>query len=93
MNDGLVSALVALVGTMFGTFGGIVTSGKLTNYRIEQLEKKVDAHNSFATKIPLIEERVKAMQNKITELEERGLTHENFKMDNFKNRYDDFGDN
>ena len=31
MNDGIISALLALVGTMIGTFGGIVTSGKLTN--------------------------------------------------------------
>ncbi len=92
MNDGIVSALVALVGTMIGTFGGIVTSGKLTNYRIEQLEKKVDAHNGFAMKIPILEERLKAMQNKINDIEERGIFHENFKMDNSKNNYDSFSD-
>ncbi len=92
MNDGIVSALVALVGTMIGTFGGIVTSGKLTNYRIEQLEKKVDAHNSFALKIPIIEERLKTMQRKINDVEERSIIHENFKMDNSKNHYDTFGD-
>ena len=91
MNDGIVSALVALVGTMIGTFGGIVTSGKLTNYRIEQLEKKVDAHNNFALKIPIIEERLKSMQNKINDIEERSIFHENFKMDNSKNHYDTFG--
>ena len=93
MNDGIVSALVALVGTMIGTFGGIVTSGKLTNYRIEQLEKKVDAHNGFALKIPILDERIKQLQNRINELEERGPLYENFKMDNSKNHYDAFGDN
>ena len=92
MNDGIVSALVALVGTMIGTFGGIVTSGKLTNYRIEQLEKKVDAHNGFALKIPILEERLKAMQNKINDIEERSIFHENFKVDNSKNYHDTFGD-
>lgn len=92
MNDGIVSALVALVGTMVGTFGGIVTSGKLTNYRIEQLEKKVDAHNGFALKIPILEERLKAMQNKINDIEERSILYENFKMDNSKNHHDTFGD-
>ncbi len=92
MNDGIVSALVALVGTMIGTFGGIVTSGKLTNYRIEQLEKKVDAHNGFALKIPILEERLKAMQNKINDIEERSILHENFKVDNSKNYNDTFGD-
>lgn len=92
MNDGIVSALVALVGTMIGTFGGIVTSGKLTNYRIEQLEKKVDAHNGFAMKIPILEERLKAMQNKINDIEERNIFHENFKVDNSKNYNDSFSD-
>lgn len=35
-----------------------MVSSKLTNYRIEQLEKKVDKHNNFAEKIPLINERM-----------------------------------
>ena len=34
-------ALITLVGTLIGTFSGIVVGTKLINYRIEQLEKKV----------------------------------------------------
>ena len=41
MNDVIV-ALIALFGTMIGTFGGILTSSKLTNYRIQQLEKMLE---------------------------------------------------
>ena len=36
---------MSLLGTLAGTFGGILISSNLTNYRIEQLEKKVAEHN------------------------------------------------
>ncbi len=58
----IVVALIAFLGTMLGTFGGIITSSKLTNYRIEQLEKKVDKHNSFATRIPLLESEISELK-------------------------------
>ena len=41
----LAVAGMSLLGTLAGTFGGILVSNKLTTYRIEQLEKKVAAHN------------------------------------------------
>ncbi|MDD6284808.1 MAG: hypothetical protein PUB05_05545 [Firmicutes bacterium] len=68
MADILV-ALIAFAGTMVGTFGGIVTSSKLTNYRIQQLEKKVDKHNNFAERIPIIEEKIKTANHRISDLE------------------------
>ena len=65
----IVVALLSLVGTAIGTFGGIVASAKLTNYRIQQLEKKVDKHNHFAERIPVIEEKIKVANNRIGNLE------------------------
>lgn len=67
-NDVLV-ALLALIGTLAGTFGGILTSSKLTLYRIQQLEKKVDKHNNFAEKIPTINEKIKVINHRIDDLE------------------------
>ena len=43
----LAVAGMSLIGTLAGTFGGILVSNKLTTYRIEQLEQKVAAHNSL----------------------------------------------
>lgn len=72
MQTEIIVAGMALVGTMVGTFGGIVTSSKLTAYRIQQLEKKVDEHNNFARRIPVIEEQIKVANHRIEDLEKRG---------------------
>lgn len=69
MNSEIIVALLALIGTLSGTFGGILTSSKLTSYRIQQLEDKVDMHNSFAQRIPIIEEKIKVMNHRIDDLE------------------------
>lgn len=65
MTDTVIIAIISFLGTVLGTFGGIVTSGKLTNYRLEQLEKKVDAHNNFAVKIPVLEEQIKSIGERL----------------------------
>ena len=44
-NDYFAILINALV-TLAGVFGGIITANKLTNYRIEQLEKRVEKHNN-----------------------------------------------
>ena len=62
-------AILALAGTLSGTFGGIITSSRLTAYRIQQLEEKVDTHNNFAERIPIIEEKLKVVNHRIEDLE------------------------
>lgn len=69
MNEAVFLAVLSLIGTMLGTFGGILTSSKLSNYRIEQLEKKVDKHNGFGEKIPVIQEQIKSIHHRIDDLE------------------------
>ena len=63
----LAVAGMSLIGTLAGTFGGILVSNKLTTYRIEQLEAKVAAHNS------LVEGQMTEVQHDIRDLKaERG---------------------
>ena len=69
MNGTVLTALFSLIGTLSGTFGGIIVSSKLTNYRIEQLEKKVDKHNGFGERIPVIEEQIKSLGRRMDDLE------------------------
>lgn len=76
MADTILVALISLVGTLMGTFGGIITSGKLTNYRIEQLEKKVEKHNKVVERVynlekekAVFEEEMKVANHRIDDLE------------------------
>lgn len=55
MSDLVVVAILSLVGTAVGAFAGILTANKLTNYRIEQLEKKVDKHNAVVERVAVLE--------------------------------------
>ena len=65
-----LSGVLSLLGTFIGTFGGILVSSKLTAYRIEQLEKKVDKHNHFPERLPVIEEQIRVINHRLTDLEQ-----------------------
>lgn len=76
MNDVVIVAIISLIGTLGGTFGGILTSSKLTNYRIEQLEKKVEKHNNVVERVYVLErdkavfeEEIKVINHRIEDLE------------------------
>ena len=69
MSETTLIALMSLIGSVIGTLGGILVSSKLTNYRIEQLEKKVDKHNGFGEKIPVIQEQIKVINHRLGDLE------------------------
>lgn len=56
--ENIIISIISLLGTLGGSLGGILVSSKLTNYRIEQLEKKVDKHNNFAERMPIVEAEV-----------------------------------
>ncbi|MGN0521049.1 MAG: hypothetical protein ACI4IQ_00280 [Eubacterium sp.] len=69
MDKEVFVAIIAMVGTLIGSFGGIVTSSKLTSYRLEKLEQKVDRHNSFAERMPVVEEKIKVLNHRVEDIE------------------------
>ena len=71
MDSTIICAMLSLVGTLGGSLGGILVSSKLTAYRIEQLEKKVEEHNNFARRVPVVEERIEQAEHRINRLEEK----------------------
>lgn len=56
MTNEVMVAIFSLAGTLVGSFAGILTSNKLVNYRISQLEIKVDKHNSVQERVALLEQ-------------------------------------
>ena len=80
MTDTIAVSIISLFGTLMGTFGGILTSNKLTGYRIEQLEKKLetytDTHNDLVSRVikledtdNLILEKISVANHRIDDLE------------------------
>lgn len=55
MDQTIIVGILSLLGTLIGTLGGILTANKLTTYRIEQLEKKVEAHNKVIDRVYKLE--------------------------------------
>ncbi len=66
----IICAVVALLGTAIGSYSGL----RLTSYRVEQLEKKVDKHNNFAARIPVVEEQIKVINHRLSDLEHEHQT-------------------
>ena len=71
MTETIIVAVISLFGTLIGTFTGIVTSGKMTTYRIEQLEKKVEKHNNLVERVYQLEGKDQLFEERIDELEKR----------------------
>lgn len=68
MNDTVIVGILALIGTLAGTFGGILTANKLTTYRIERLEEKVNKHNNLIERTYKLEGRVDEAFHEINDL-------------------------
>ncbi len=68
MTEAVLVAVLSLVGTLGGSLCGILTANKLTNYRIEQLEKKVSEHNNLVSRVYAIEKHEAVVDEEIEQL-------------------------
>lgn len=65
MSDAVVVALIGLGGSGLGSLAGIMVSSRLTQYRLEQLEKRVQAHNNLIERTYKLEERTELQEEKL----------------------------
>lgn len=76
MSTEIIVALLSLLGTAIGSLAGILTANKMVVYRIEQLEKKVEKHNTLIERtykveesVTLLDEKIKSVNHRIDDLE------------------------
>ncbi|WP_099205897.1 hypothetical protein [Scatolibacter rhodanostii] len=76
MDSNIIVAVVSCLGTVLGSAIGVIAGARLTNYRIEQLEKKVDKHNTVIERTFRLEqnqavmaEQMKVANHRIGDLE------------------------
>ena len=67
MDDTIIVALISFAGTCIGSFAGM----NLIKFRISQLEKKVEKHNSVVERTFRLEYDVKYIKEEIKELKVR----------------------
>ena len=63
--EAIIVALIGLAGSAAGALCGVLVSSKLTQYRLEQLEKKVEVHNQVIDRVYKLEERTELQEEKI----------------------------
>lgn len=65
MEPEIIVALLSALGTLIGSLGGILASNRMTNYRLAQLEKKVEKHNNLVERMTKVEDSVKSAHKRI----------------------------
>ena len=70
MSEEVLVALIGLAGSGLGSVLGILVSSKLTQYRLEQLEKKVEVHNGLIERTYRLEGEMNEVQHDIRDIRE-----------------------
>lgn len=76
MSTEIIVAMIGFAGSALGSVIGILASTKLTTYRIEQLERKVEKHNNLVERVyhleddeKLVDEKIKVINHRLEDLE------------------------
>ena len=73
MSETIIVALLSLAGTAIGSVVGIITSQRLTEYRLKQLEEKVQRHNQIVERTFALEGRMNEAEHDIRDLKGRAV--------------------
>ena len=83
MSEAIIVAILSLLGTAAGSFASIMTSQKLTNYKIDELKRQVEKHNTIIERTyrleeraTLTEEQIRVANHRISDLEASALKRE-----------------
>lgn len=71
MESEIIVALLGLLGTLCGSFLGVVAASKLTQYRLQQLEEKVNKHNSIIERTYILEGQMVEVQHDIRDIKQK----------------------
>ena len=76
MNSEILVALISFAGTAVGSIVAVVTANSLTNFKIEELKKQVEKHNTIVDRVYKLEasdqvrtEEIKVINHRIENLE------------------------
>lgn len=80
MSEAIVVAILSLVGTAIGSVVSVLTANRLTNYKIDALQRQVEKHNQVIERTfkleehsAVIDEQIKVANHRIADLENTTL--------------------
>ena len=68
MSETIIVAIIGFLGAVIGSATGVLASAKLTNYRLEQLEKKVQLHNNVVERMYELEKNEALLEQRVEDL-------------------------
>lgn len=79
-DPNVIIALFSLIGTIVGSGGGILISNKLVNYRLDQIEKKLDKNTDTQDELKIrlvkVEESSKSAHHRLDDIVDQLKIHE-----------------
>lgn len=70
MDNTVIVALIGALGSAGGALLGVIASSNLTQYRLSQLEEKVDKHNNVVERMTIAEGKITELQHEVSDLKE-----------------------
>ena len=68
MSEAIIVAVLGFAGTLLGSLFGVLAAQKLTQYRLSQLEEKVNKHNNLIERTFKLEGRMDEAEHDIRDL-------------------------
>lgn len=65
MTESMVLGLLTLIGTMVTAYAGLKKYSSLTEYKLNELTKRVDKHNNFIERLTKAEKKVEVLCERI----------------------------
>ena len=70
MTESIITALITGGLTLMGVLAANNKQQSITDTKLDELTREVREHNDFARRVPVVEEQIKVMNHRISDLEE-----------------------
>ena len=67
----LLISCISVLGSIVAAFVAASRSAAVTTTRVDELTREVREHNNFAKRMPVIEEQIKAINHRLSDLEKK----------------------
>lgn len=67
----ILVACISVLGSVVAAFVASTRSAAVTTARVEELTREVREHNNFARRMPVVEEQIKVINHRISDLEKK----------------------